>query len=175
MGWNSKVKTLNDLSFQNGDNSVDITFSSKTIDVASTPNWVNRHQNQSCPDVWIYASGLWDHPRHTSDEVYRNRTKLLADYDHRCVRHKILRLTTPYQPQSQKPVDVLNNKTSIYNKIASSLLLPVGFREVDAFAIFKPLVNLSHDGVHYTGPGSKWLTNTILNMICEEHLFHKEG
>ena len=52
-----------------------------------------------------------------------------------------------------------------YNAIATEILLPVGFRYVNTFEILEPRKDLSHDGFHYTGPGSKWVTNAILNLI----------
>ncbi|CAB9500042.1 expressed unknown protein [Seminavis robusta] len=174
LGWNDKHKTLENLSQGGGatGNSSErplITFSSDTIKFRDTPNWYPLLQGvkRGCPDVWIYSSGLWDHPKNTSDAKYYKRTKALANFSASfsdCeIKHKILRYTTPYQLPSRL---MLNERAKRYNEIATELLVPVGFQYVDTFEMLSSRPDLSHDGVHYTGPGSKWVTNSILNLIC---------
>jgi len=63
MGWNEKKKTLEDMEFDVG---IHATFSGNTIEFSPQTNWVKstsqieKDQPQDCPDLWIYASGLWD-------------------------------------------------------------------------------------------------------------------
>lgn len=169
MPWNKKKKTLGDLTFgADGKSAPRISFSADTIRFHTKPNWY-KHSNDNngtidCPDVWLYSSGLWDHPAKTSNAAYYNRTKAIANFEHNhCVQHKILRYTTPYQDERNL---TLNPRAMSYNRIATELLVPVGFQYVDTFEILESRPDLSHDGVHYTGPGSKWVTNVILNLVC---------
>ena len=171
MAWNDKEKTLEDMEFNRG---IQTTFSSNTIEFSLHPNWVEFKKGQvrslqNCPDLWVYTSGLWDHPAKTSESSYRKRTQALANYSNSCVpKYKVLRYTTPYgnQQASSKPIATLNGMAVAYNKIATEILVPKGFHVVDAYTMMEPRGDLSHDGVHYTGPGSKWITNAILNIIC---------
>mmetsp|Transcript_28562 Transcript_28562/g.43152 ORF Transcript_28562/g.43152 Transcript_28562/m.43152 type:complete len:322 (+) Transcript_28562:662-1627(+) len=170
MGWNEKKKALGDMEFTTG---IRTTFSGNTIKISPRPNWVesiqmDQTQPQDCPDIWIYSSGLWDHPANTSETVYRKRTQALADYsNYSCVPYKILRYTTPYQKQkSLKNLNATNAVTMAYNAIAAEILAPKGFHVVNAYDMMESRGDLTHDGVHYTGPGSKWITNAILNIIC---------
>lgn len=44
-----------------------------------------------------------------------------------------------------------------------------GFIVLDAWSIMQPRrAALTLDGVHYTGVGSKWITNALLGQICPE-------
>merc|ERR1712086_644705 len=178
--WNNKEKALVDMSFRGiGSDTAHFmprfSFSGDTIKRLQTlPNWYSAsNSGRVCPDLWVYSSGLLDHPANTSLEKYRDRTQLLADFVNdtmaenttNCqVRNKILRHTTPYHIKEREGLDQIAVK---YNAIATELLVPVGFRYVDTFKILEPRGDLSHDGVHYTGPGSKWVTNAILNLICD--------
>jgi len=75
--------------------------------------------------------------------------------------------TTPYQKQkSLKNLNATNAVTMAYNAIAAEILAPKGFHVVNAYDMMESRDDLTHDGVHYTGPGSKWITNAILNIIC---------
>jgi hypothetical protein len=62
--------------------------------------------------------------------------------------------------------DAKNAKTKAYNAIATEILVQKGFHVVNAYSMMELRDDLTHDGVHYTGPGSKWITNAILSIIC---------
>ena len=50
------------------------------------------------------------------------------------------------------------------NKMAKEILVGKnGWGRVNAWSMMKPRLELTLDGVHFTGAGSKWITNTLLN------------
>lgn len=126
------------------------------------PSWYGEN-GKDCPDVWVYSTGLWDNTKNTTFAKYESRLKAVAQFDDSCVKTKVLRLTTPFAfgvaPQ-------YNEYTIGYNRIAKLHLQPKGFKTLDTWPIVGSRPELSQDGVHYTGPGSKWITNELLNLIC---------
>lgn len=169
MSWNARSKTLSDKEYTTKD--IRLTFSSRTAtnetaNFRTTPNWVDiMTDDGSCPDVWMYSTGLWDHVYKTSLEHARQRTSaLVSSQDHvQCVPYKILRLTAPYSFPKKFP---MNKKTKEYNAIATEILSQHGFALLDMYTMMQARPDLTHDGTHYSGPGSLWVVNALLNMIC---------
>lgn len=168
MSWNARSKTLSDKEYTTED--IRLTFSSRTAtnetaNFRTTPNWVDSMTADGCPDVWMYSTGLWDHVYKTSLEHARQRTlALVSSQDHlQCVPYKILRLTAPYSFPKKFP---MNKKTKEYNSIATEILSQHGFALLDMYTMMQARPDLTHDGTHYSGPGSLWVVNALLNMIC---------
>ena len=121
------------------------------------------------PDVWLWSPGLWfmpDMPESAFDQF---------DKRLECVGRErgdtplaIFRTTTPYAPPvSRRPNDALH---AAQNTRARRVLQEkYGFHVLDAWGIMQPRrAALTMDGVHYTGVGSKWITNALLGQICPE-------
>eukprot|EP01083_Nonionella_stella_P098118 275840_1 len=167
MSWNDKKKLHKNTgaSYMDGTR-ITFGFDPTKKPYETIPSWVGKFGGNKCPDVWVYSTGLWDIPRGTPMDIYEKRMMYIADFvaNSSCMlRHKVLRFTTPYQDERKHTANPVIRQ---YNRIARMYLAPIGFKIVDTFQILENRSDLSHDGVHYTGPGSKWVTNTILNEIC---------
>eukprot|EP00747_Dinoflagellata_sp_TGD_P220105 gnl/TRDRNA2_/TRDRNA2_92114_c0_seq1.p1 gnl/TRDRNA2_/TRDRNA2_92114_c0~~gnl/TRDRNA2_/TRDRNA2_92114_c0_seq1.p1 ORF type:complete len:332 (+),score=11.24 gnl/TRDRNA2_/TRDRNA2_92114_c0_seq1:1-996(+) len=133
----------------------------------AVPSWYHKH-GERCPDVWVYTTGLWDHTKNneegTSFAHYTSRMKSVALFDHSCVKKKVLKYTTPYAERINRAKR--NTQSVEYNRIAKQHLEAKGFLILDVWSMLKARPDLTKDGVHYTGPGSKWTTNSLLNLVC---------
>lgn len=142
---------------------------------------VQRWPSHSRPDVWQWTAGLWfGSGRRLCNETMQEFEKRLecVGRDGQAVGMKtILRTTTPYSlsyrycgadevcVQSRQWHNKLHAQQ---NKLAIGVLTKrYNFEILDAWKILYPRAdNLTCDGTHYSGPGSKWLTNVFLQMMC---------
>ena len=123
------------------------------------------------PDVLVWSSGLWFFPGAKFSQPAEYKERLVCAADHlKPGMVGILRTTTPYAEavdaggNSRTPNDALHDRQ---NKMAKEILVDKnGWGLVDAWSMMKPRLELTLDGVHFTGAGSKWITNTLLNEIC---------
>jgi hypothetical protein len=122
----------------------------------------------SQPTVWIWQSGLWFFPgrNESLDPEFRARLECVGKAK-LSGTVAIVRTTTPYAEGPGKR-DGLQKVHALHNAASSEILSrKYGFKVLDAAAIVQDRAHdLSNDGVHYSGVGSKWITNVFLNMIC---------
>ena len=125
-----------------------------------------RRTDPVAPDVWVFSPGLWfgafgklDRPLYKEvlarvlrdAEAYRNTT---AFY---------MRTVSPYAVRRGQ-IDDDHQWMYHYGRKA----FPEQSRVVDAWQVLSPRKGelAMPDGVHYSGVGSKTLTNLLLNMLC---------
>ena len=130
-----------------------------------TPLWANlKTTEKPQPDVLVWSSGLWFFPgaKYSEPAQYRERLECTAAHL-KPGMVGILRTTTPYAPAIE-PNDELHDRQ---NMVAKEVLVDKnGWGLLDAWSMMKPRLELTMDGIHFSGAGSKWITNTLLNEIC---------
>lgn len=120
--------------------------------------------NRSYPDVWIYNTGLHDIAVfNTTNNTYVQKMRCLNTFvDNRTLA--IFRLTTPTGKNlDHRPV---RYRVAELNKIALNELDTRLWNIFDAYYLLYNRRNeLRVDGMHYSGVGSKWMTNMLLDII----------
>jgi hypothetical protein len=129
--------------------------------------WVQlrRKTRMARPTIWQWQSGLWFMvgERNTEDVAFRSRLECVGQAKHP-ETVAILRTTTPYAHGSLAPNTLHEKQNAEARRI---LVGKYGFGMLDAWAIVQDRkANLTVDGVHYSGPASKWITSVFVNMIC---------
>jgi hypothetical protein len=150
------------------------------------PSWT-RLANARFPEpaVHVYETGLWflntggsSTTGLESDTTYTRRMRCVGQANPPGTLG-IYRTTSPYftapaiaaqYGATNHARNMLHNHT---NHLAESILGgSYGFRELDVWqvvlkhGVYDRRQELTLDGVHYSGPASKWMTNVLLNMIC---------
>lgn len=122
------------------------------------------------PDVWIYNSGLHDIQHFLiTNETYKNKLKCLTEHVH-AKTLALFKLTTPIANLILKQKRFGLNRIKELNNIAVNTLDQSIWKVIDVWEMLNQRKNeLTTDGIHYTGIGSKWTANIILDVI-QKHL-----
>ena len=138
------------------------------------PAWANLTGSPSrVPDVWVWSAGLWFFEASETIDTFRKRVECVAA-SKPAGTLGILRTTTPYAPKindrstcgrdCKEARNVLHGEQ---NSVAIEVLGGHGWLVLDAWNILWPRrFELTVEGIHYTGPGSKWVTNELMRMVC---------
>jgi hypothetical protein len=150
------------------------------------PSWTHlANARFKKPDVHVYETGLWFFNKGgtsteglESDATYTRRMRCVGQTNPKGTLG-IYRTTSPYftAPPSFAQFGATNHARNILhnhtNHLAENILGgSYGFRELDVWqvvlkhGVYDRRQELTLDGVHYSGPASKWMTNVLLNMIC---------
>ena len=156
---------------------VTLGFNPASRNACELPRWNSfKTAKKLAPDFWIWSGGLWFAPRITGKKKsavadYEKRLKCLGELKKKGGAFGgtkgIFRSTTPYADDDRRggPLDKLHERM---NKQSKQILVDkYGWQELDAWGMMFPKgKQFTVDGTHYTGAGSKWIANVLLNIMC---------
>ena len=141
-------------------------------------SWEGRGNGRLAPDVWIYTTGVWDLRWKTRGRTFVQRVectlKLKPNNTLGIVRLNTIYLNTAHL-HSMIEVSKGNPRLVAFNGLTLNLIAqynanvgPFYLRQwhaMDPVPLVEPRPELSTDGLHYTGVGSRWFTLVLLNLV----------
>jgi hypothetical protein len=134
------------------------------------PDIVMRNHTR-VPDFWVFSPGLWFFHEGDPDskEEFTRRLTCVGEAGRRHPGvQTLLRLRTHYAD----PPGVNNSRHDegwaewLNSECIRVLHHQFGWRVLDAYSLTRQAPQLSRDTVHYTGKGSRTMTNVMLNILC---------
>ena len=151
---------------------VSFGFNKATRSKCAPPTWkAFASTNWPSPNITVWSPGLWFNDKTDDAKTFQERLACVGKHSIPTARN-VYRDSTPYTPRTVRDQCALLNELHRYqNMWAHDILVKThGFQWLNAWDMIEGrFANLTVDGVHVTGPGSKWITNRLLQLVCDDH------